>query len=53
MADLSRVVKSGMYHDIYIFLLFLNVKLIIDYNLFSVMTSLKIFDMFNIVIVSN
>ena len=37
----------------HIFLLFCNVKLIIDYNLCSVMTSLKIFDIFNIVIVSD
>ena len=37
----------------HIFLLFLNVKLLIDYNLCSVMTSLKIFDIFNIVIVGN
>ena len=37
----------------HIFLLFLSVKLIIGYNLYSVMTSLKIFDIFNIVIVSN
>ena len=36
-----------------IFLLFLNVKLFIDYNLWSVMISLKIFDIFNIVIVGN
>ena len=37
----------------HIFLLFLNVKLLIDYNLCSVTTSLKIFDIFNIVIVGN
>ena len=37
----------------HIFLLFLNVKLLIDYNLCSVMTSLKIFDIFNSVIVGN
>ena len=37
----------------HIFLLFLNVKLLIDYNLCGVMTSLKIFDIFNIVIVGN
>ena len=36
-----------------IFLLFLNVKLLIDYNLCSLMTSLKICDIFNIVIVGN
>ena len=37
----------------HIFLLFLNVKLFIDYNLWSEMISLKIFDIFNIVIVGN
>ena len=37
----------------HIFLLLINVKLLIDYNLCSVMTSLKIFDIFNIVIVGN
>ena len=36
-----------------IFSLFLNVKLLIDYYLCSVMTILKIFDIFNIIIVSN
>ena len=36
-----------------IFLLFLNVKLSIDYNLCSGMTNLKTFDIFNIVIVGN
>ena len=37
----------------HIFLLFLNVKLLIDYNLCSVMTILNIFGIFNIVIVGN
>ena len=51
MADLSRLKSCKIK---YIFIVFKCKKsILIDYNLCSVMTSLKIFDIFDIVIVSN